>query len=283
MFPVSELMGLFDGPRLALSLALSIIAGGLAFWQGALTASGWAAAVVVGTLTAGLGGWDWGMLVIVFFASSSALSRFGERRKAKLAVGQWEKGSRRDWGQVFANGGIVSALAVLQSMRISPWPWAAALGVLGTVTADTWATEIGVLSRSQPRLITTGRRVAAGTSGGITLLGSCAALSGAALIGLSALALGFILYPVARPWALPAALVGGVAGVICDSLLGATLQAIYRCPQCGAETERRLHSCGTATVKVRGWPWLNNDAVNALSSVAGAAVALVVALAYRAA
>src|ERR671926_29505 len=85
--------------------------------------------------------------------------------------------------------------------------------------------------------------------------------------------------PRSASWApsvLPAALVGGVAGVALDSLLGATLQAIFWCPRCGAETERRFHACGTATIPLRGWRWLNNDAVNALSSVGGAAVAMLV-------
>jgi uncharacterized protein (TIGR00297 family) len=266
----------FDVPRLALCLGLSLLAGGLAFWQAALTASGWAGAVVVGTLTAGLGGWDWGLLVIVFFVSSSALSHFGARRKAGFVAGQWEKGSRRDWGQVMANGGLVSALAVLHAVWPSPLLWAAALGVLGTVIGDTWATEIGVLSRREPRLITTGRRVPAGTSGGITLLGSAAALGGAALIGLAAVLLRGLLFHQWEPWVMPAALVGGVAGVALDSLLGATLQAIFWCPRCRAETERRFHACGTATIPLRGWRWLNNDAVNALSSVGGAAVAMLV-------
>jgi uncharacterized protein (TIGR00297 family) len=266
----------FDAPRLALCLGLSLLAGGLAFWQGALTASGWAGAVVVGTLTAGLGGWDWGVLVIVFFVSSSALSHFGARRKARFVAGQWEKGSRRDWGQVMANGGLVAALAVLHLVLLSPLLWAAALGVLGTVTGDTWATEVGVLSRREPRLITTGKRVPSGTSGGITLLGSAAAVGGAALIGLAALLLRSLLNNQWEPWVFPATVVGGSAGVVFDSLLGATVQAISWCPRCQAETERRTHACGMATIPLRGWPWLNNDVVNALASVGGAVVAILV-------
>ena len=63
---------------------------------------------------------------------------------------------------------------------------------------------------------------------------------------------------------------GGIVGSLVDSLLGATCQAVYRCPRCGTDTERRVHSCGARTVHVRGLRWLDNDAVNALSTVAGA-------------
>jgi uncharacterized protein (TIGR00297 family) len=267
---------MFDSSRLLLSLLLSLLAGGLACWQGALSAGGWLGAVVVGTLTAGLGGWDWGLLVIVFFVSSSGLSRLGARRKAGFVAGQWEKGSRRDWGQVMANGGLVSLLAVLYLLWPAPAWWAAAVGVLATVTGDTWATEVGVLSRSQPWLITTARRVPAGVSGGVTLLGSAAALLGSAVIGFAALGLAWLMRHQAQAWAPAAALTGGAAGVLLDSLLGATLQSIWWCPRCRIETERRVHICGTLTVPLRGWRWLNNDMVNALSSAAGGLVAVLV-------
>ncbi len=268
------LLRTFDSLRLLLSFVLSLLAGGLAFWQGSLAASGWLGAVVVGTLTAGLGGWDWGVLVIVFFVSSSGLSRLGARRKASFVAGQWEKGSRRDWGQVMANGGLVSLLAVLYLFRPSPVWWAAAVGVLATVTGDTWATEVGVLSRSEPRLITTARRVPAGASGGVTLLGSTAALLGSVVIGLAAFVLGWLLRNEAQSWVVTAAVAGGSVGVLLDSLLGATLQSIWWCSHCQVATERRVHSCGTPTVPLRGWRWLTNDMVNALSSIAGGLAAL---------
>lgn len=269
---------MFDTGRLLLSFVLSLLVGGVSYWQGSLAASGWAGAVVVGTSTAGLGGWDWGMLVIVFFVSSSALSRLGARRKARFAAEQWEKGARRDGKQVLANGGLVALLAVLWWLWPARIVWAAAIGALATVTGDTWATEVGVLSRRQPRLITTGRPVPPGTSGGVTVLGSVAAVCGAACIGASALLLGLFFQREFLPSVLLAALIGGMAGVTCDSLLGATIQAIRWCPHCQVETERRQHACGSSTVPLRGWRWLDNDAVNALASAAGGLVAALVQL-----
>ena len=260
---------MFDAVRLFWSFGLSLLVGGLAYWRGSLTGSGWAGAVVVGTLTAGLGGWDWGLLVIVFFVSSSVLSHFGAGRKARFVAEQWEKGARRDWAQVLANGWLVSLLALLW------WLWpdrifrVAATGALAAVTGDTWATEVGVLSRGLPRMITTGRKVAPGTSGAVSVLGSIAALSGAACIGVSALLLGLLMQHEFRPGVLVAALAGGTTGVILDSLLGATVQSVRWCARCEAETERRTHACGSSTARLRGWRWLTNDTVNSLASLAG--------------
>ena len=69
---------------------------------------------------------------------------------------------------------------------------------------------------------------------------------------------------------------GGLIGALFESLLGATVQAIYHCPQCDKETEKYpLHSCGTPTEQVRGWKWLSNDIVNLSCALIGAAVGIV--------
>ena len=148
---------------------------------------------------------------------------------------------------------------------------------MAAVNADTWATELGVLSPSPPRLITTGRTVPVGTSGGVSPLGISASLAGALLIGLLALifeglAPGGVPSPFAR-WLPVAASLGGLAGSLFDSLLGATVQGIYYCEACGKETESRVHRCGATTRQVRGWRRLDNDGVNFLSSVVGSVVA----------
>ena len=69
---------------------------------------------------------------------------------------------------------------------------------------------------------------------------------------------------------------GGLAGSLFDSLLGATVQQIYYCDVCQKDTERRVHKCGNETRPLRGWRWLNNDLVNLWSSIAGGLVALAV-------
>ena len=142
---------------------------------------------------------------------------------------------------------------------------------MAAVNADTWSTELGVLSSKAPRLISTGRKVERGTSGGITLTGTLAALGGAALVGIAA---GF--FTPASGWysRLGIVIVAGVVGSLFDSVLGATVQAIYWCPTCNKETERHpVHSCGSPTKQVRGWYWVNNDMVNLACSLMGAIAA----------
>lgn len=253
---------------------LSLLIGLAGYRRGALSGDGVLGALITGTLIFGLGGWEWGILLIVFFVSSSMLSFYRSADKEALAE-KFAKGHRRDLGQALANGGLAALLAVGSFLRPHRTWFIACVGALATVNADTWATELGVLSRSLPRLITNGRQVEVGTSGGITWLGNVAALGGASLIGivgsLSLLLLG-------EGWKSAAMLivagtVGGVAGALADSLLGATVQAIYWCDTCHKETERSVHRCGRQTRLCRGWHWLNNDVVNFLASVVGALAA----------
>src|SRR5712691_5405153 len=136
----------------------------LAYRRRSLSRSGVAGAVVAGTTTVGMGSWSWGATLIFFFLSSSALSHFREQDKARTAADKFSKGSQRDFGQVAANGGVATLLALGYGLTRSPalreLLQAGYVGVLATATADTWATEVGVLSPHQPRLITNGRPVA---------------------------------------------------------------------------------------------------------------------------
>jgi uncharacterized protein (TIGR00297 family) len=265
--------------QLFLGLILSALMGVLGYWRQALTVSGVIGAILIGTLIFGLGGWIWGVLLITFFVSSSWLSHYRRADKETVAE-KFAKGSRRDIGQALANGGLGAILAVAFAYSPEPLLFAAFLGVMSTVNADTWATELGVLSPMPPRLLTTGQEVAPGTSGGVTWLGTWASLGGALLIGTMATALTQIESLLrGGGWRLEAvsysllAVVGGFAGSLFDSLLGATVQGIYYCPRCAKETESPVHRCGQVSHPVRGWAWLNNDVVNFSSSLIGGVVA----------
>jgi len=265
--------------NLAVGLILSTLIGVLAYRRGALAPSGVAGAIIVGTLIFGLGSWVWGFTLITFFISSSTLSHYRDAEKKRLAE-KFAKGHRRDLGQTLANGGAGALIALTFALWGEPALFAAFLGAMATVNADTWATELGVLSPSPPRLITNGRVVEAGTSGGVSWLGVAASAAGALSIGLAALVfslIGELLGSGGDPWrygwTLAAALAGGLVGSLVDSLLGASVQVMYFCPTCAKETEKRIHSCGTATQYRRGWRWLDNDLVNFLSSLVGALTA----------
>ena len=274
-----------------LGFVLSLVIGLVAYRRHALARSGVMGAVVIGTLVFGFGGWVWGLTLIAFFVSSSLLSHYRRADKAALAE-KFAKGERRDWGQTLANGGAGAVLALLVFALVdlpghvrsgNPLYVFLALayfGVMATVNADTWATELGVLARQAPRLITTGRRVAVGTSGAVTGHGTLAALAGAGFIGVSAFALiqAASLATTRRlllsDWPVIAIVAAaGLAGSLFDSLLGATVQRIYWCERCQKDTERAVHGCGATTRPLRGWGWMTNDAVNFLSSLVGGLIA----------
>lgn len=247
-----------------LGLAIAL----LAYAARALSRTGAIAAAVVGGITFGAGGVVPGVLLILFFVSSSSLSRVGGRRKRDLHTA-FAKGGRRDHIQVLANGFIAAVLALLFGLSRSPLWLAGLAGALAASNSDTWSTELGVLSRTPPRLITNWKRVMPGTSGGVTGLGSLAALAGSALIGI----VGGVMS--SDHWLALAASCAGFMGAMFDSLLGASVQSIYFCPSCDRETERHPeHSCGAETQHLRGWRWLNNDGVNFAASLLGAAVAM---------
>lgn len=258
--------------QIIIAFAISLLVVVLAMWRGWLNRSGGIGALLVGTFTMGLGGWLWGVLLGVFFVSSSVLSKFKADEKRQAAE-KFEKGHERDIMQVFANGGLGSLLAICHALWPSElWFWAF-MGVMGTVNADTWATELGTLSKTAPRLITTGKPVEVGTSGGVTVLGTFVSLAGGLLIGL-----------VAALWLRDAVVMlllmgalGGLAGSLFDSLLGATVQLIYWDDVQQKDTEKRF-KYGRELKPLRGWLWMNNDVVNLIASAVGGGVAIVVGL-----
>jgi len=235
-----------------------------------LSRGGAATAAVIGTLAVAAG-WDWGALLIIYFASSTALSHWGRATKEKLTGSIVAKGGERDAVQVLANGALFAGAAL--AMIVQPDVRWVALGVgsLAASAADTWATEVGTLYGGQPRSILTWKTVPIGTSGGVSLFGTAAGVWGAAFIALVVVLLGSAL-DVGSDVAL-----GGIAGAVLDSLLGATVQARRWCASCQRETERQIHDCGTPTQRRRGLPWLDNDLVNFISSAGGGLLAALLA------
>jgi uncharacterized protein (TIGR00297 family) len=168
---------------------------------------------------------------------------------------------------VLANGGVYALSALGYLVFPSALWYAAGIGALAASTADTWATEIGTLFGGEPISITSGRKVPPGTSGGISLIGTVAAAAGALFIATGAALANW-------PVAFAAVALGGMAGALADSLLGATLQARRWCEVCAKSTERLVHSCGTPTLHSGGVAAIDNDAVNLVCSCIGALVAL---------
>ena len=211
-----------------------------------------------------------------FFFSSVFLGRLGKGRRDEAAL-VVEKGGRRDTWQVLANGGVGLVTALAYGVTRQPALLVACGVAFAEATADTWGSEIGVLSPSRPRSILSRKELPAGASGGISGLGTFASLAGAMLIGFIFLAgyRGLLGYAEAFRAAIWVA-VGGFAGAVIDSVLGATVQAQYECSLSGRLTERP-NTNGVLNALKGGYRWVTNDVVNALS---GAASALLAGLLY---
>lgn len=253
-----------------LSFAASFAIAGFARWARALNHTGFLAAGFVGGIITAAGGWEWGAVLLAFFVSSSMLSKIADRLQPDHATNV-ARGSERDLFQVVANGGI-AALCALVTIADDNARWFVIFAAsLAVANADTWATEIGSLSKRPPRLVTTGRTVTPGTSGAITAIGTAGTLVGAIVIAAVAALLApeeitgsaSLIFSIA---------VAGLVGSLLDSLLGATAQLQLYCPQCEEVTETQMHRCGTPTVYLRGAEALTNDAVNIISILAGAFV-----------
>jgi uncharacterized protein (TIGR00297 family) len=267
--------------QLSLGFLLASIIGYLGYRRQALSKSGVVGAIITGGLLFGFGGLSGAALLLAFFISSSVLSRFKESNKETLAE-KFSKGSQRDLGQALANAGAAALCMTMFGLTQNPLWWVASAAALATANADTWATELGVLSKAPPRLITTGHVVEVGTSGGVSIAGTLAALAGALLIGITAF-VSVLLDPSLQSLISNSLILvllitlAGLLGSLFDSLLGATVQAIYYCDTCQKETERHpTHRCGSPTRQLRGWAWLDNDWVNFFATAVGAGVAMLV-------
>jgi len=227
-----------------------------------LTLSGAVAAWLIGFLVIALGGWAWFLAVCLVFVGVNVVSRIKRGEKPLDA-----KGATRDHRQLGANAGMVVPAALGYALTHHPLFLGAFLGTLAFAAADTFASELGVLSRRPPVSITTGVAVPAGTSGGVSRLGYLAATVGASIPSL-ALALGTVEPNVP---ALVMSVVAGLAGCTVDSVLGDLVQGRFECPCCGRSTERTQH-CGQPTRHLAGWAWMDNDAVNLVGSSVSALV-----------
>lgn len=179
-------------------------------------------------------------LLALFLLTFSA-TRFGLGKKRQLGAAEDKRG--RNAAQVAANLGVAGLGAAAALSHPLPGACYAVLvaAALAEATADTLASELGEVLGGQPLMVTTRRRVPPGTDGAISLAGTLAGLGGAVLVVLVAtLTLGLRVSDAVCTG------LGAAGGLFVDSLLGAT-------------AERR--------------GWLNNDAVNFLSTVVAAAIA----------
>ena len=258
--------------RVATGFLLAAIIATAARRARSLSGPGAVAAIIIGA-AAVAAGWAWGALLVLYFVSSSALSRFRRDEKQAITAGVVAKGGERDAKQVFANGGIFAACLVLAAAESGPFAATmavAAVGALAASAADTWATEIGTLFGGTPRSLLTRKPLPPGTSGAVSFAGTIGMIAGAACVAAVAMWLGL-------PGNFHMTTIAGIAGAVADSLLGATVQERRWCATCELFSEQRTHECGSPTTRTSGRDWIDNDLVNLLSTFVGASVAAALA------
>lgn len=186
----------------------------LAFLSHRLALDGMFAAIVVGVFVFGFGGWSAATIVILFFVSSAIVSG-----RWKIESLDLPDGARRSGKQVWANGFWLVVSLTVAVIFNAPVFIIAAMGAVATATADTWSTEVGTRLGKTTYLITDFQVVPSGTDGGISVIGTVAALAGSALIGAASiyvfsLQLGLFICIFAA----------GFLGSIVDSYFGAIFQ-----------------------------------------------------------
>ncbi|WP_128894740.1 DUF92 domain-containing protein [Longirhabdus pacifica] len=261
--------------KFIIGASCSMVVSLLAIQLSMLSMSGAWAAVIVGTGMFTFGNLPWYGTLLSFFISSSLLSKWRKKQKRK-AERMYEKTGKRDALQVLANGGLGLVFCVLYYFFSYEWLIAAFLGTMATVNADTWATEIGGISKN-PRSVKTWKHVPAGTSGAVSTLGLFASVLGSLWIAMTYFLLSVVINieDSLSLFVITMCSMGGFVGALSDSIIGSRWQAQYRCTVCLEKMEKKSH-CGQPNDCISGMKWLNNDMVNVISSLIGAFVSVTV-------
>ncbi len=269
--------------QLVIGVGISFMFARLSFGLKFLNGSGAVCTFLLASTIFSIGGIVWTIPILTFFFLSSILSKVGKARKKKFDL-IFEKGSQRDMGQVIANGGVGWILMLIYPfLPNESWRDLFYFGYLGTmaaVQADTWATEIGTMIRNpNPISIVNFKPVPAGTSGGITVIGTSGALLGAVVIAISGwLANMSLVESAGFLKVLVVVSLAGLIGSLVDSYLGGTLQAQYYDEYRNKITEKTHHLNDDGTTipnkLIKGIRWIDNDVVNFVCGITGAVVAM---------
>lgn len=193
-------------------LALFIL-GIITYKRNALDLLGSLTMVLMGIIIIFSAGANWLLLLVIFLIMTLLATRYS--RAYKRSLGEYE--GRRSSKNVISNGVVAFMMAAFGGYYL---PLVGGfVGAIATATADTLASEIGILQ--QPRLITTFQKVDPGTNGAVSVLGTAVGIIGAFIIGVSAFLLGIVPNPLS---AIVVSVISGTVGCFMDSFLGATFE-----------------------------------------------------------
>ncbi|MBR5093487.1 MAG: DUF92 domain-containing protein [Oscillospiraceae bacterium] len=172
-----------------------------------------------------------------------------------------KRGRGRGLLQILINGGLGTLFMLYYGLSGERGALLVSVAAIGGCFVDSLSSDLGVLSRRAPYDPFRRRSVPAGVSGGMSPLGSGAALLASAAIALGS-ALALELRPATALW------LGGLVFLqsLADSLLGSLLQIKYRCSVCGTLTDHGQH-CDAPALRESGCAWIDNNMVNLLSSI----------------
>ena len=282
---------------IAIILAVGLAAHG--YSKKSLSASGAVGALFVG-FTSFASSYRFGFVLILFYYTSSKLTKLKENVKAKLED-DYVSGGRRgavqvlacslfgtlacilftffigedchiNFGNVPPESQLIFPFIKLSKNQVAAYLWSAYIAHYSCATADTWASEVGILSKEKPRLVTTFQEVPHGTNGGISVLGTFASMAGGAFIGIIfwVMSLRGFDDKIDQPSQYPMILVGllsGFLGSLIDSVLGATVQATYYSPEKKCIVKKLSSTDKMEISCVSGIDILSNEAVNIVSIV----------------
>jgi len=217
MYLIDELNYVADLQMVVIAVIVAFTFGYFAFRFRTADLSGLFSAALVGIILIVFAEASWFLIMLAFFTLGSFATKYKYSYKKKLGIEQGQGGAR-GYKNVFANGIVAAAAAVLYGVFVRPEFIVLYIGCVATAAADTLASEIGVTGGT-PYLITTFEKVPIGTNGGITLTGELVSLLGGFAISLVALVLNVI-----TPEMAAVCTIAGFIGTNIDSLVGATLE-----------------------------------------------------------
>ena len=217
MYLIDELNYTADLQMVVIAVIVAFTFGYFAFRFKTADLSGLFSAALVGIILIVFADARWFMVMLAFFILGAVSTRYKYVYKKKIGIEQGQGGAR-GYRNVFANGIVAAAAAVLYGVFVRPEFIVLYIGCVATAAADTMASEIGVTGGT-PYMITTLKKVPIGTNGGVTMTGELVALAGGFLVCVVALFLTII-----TPWMLVICTIAGFAGTNIDSLVGATLE-----------------------------------------------------------
>lgn len=202
---------------LVFALIISFAFGFSAYRMKAADRSGLFSGALMGLLIIVFTDVTWFLLMLAFFILGTIFTKYKYEIKKREGVAE-SRGGVRGFTNVFANGLMALCGAILYGIYGEPAFISLFVGSIAAATADTTASELGMLGK-QPYLITTLKQVPKGSDGGVTLMGEGLATLAALLIGIIAFAL-----EIAPAEIIPVAAISGFVGTNIDSLVGATLE-----------------------------------------------------------